>query len=1056
MKRVLLFGLSLLMVTTMSFAQDRTVSGKVTSSEDGSTLPGVNVVVKGTTQGGVTDMDGNYKITVPEEGGTLVFSFIGLETQEVEIGTRSVIDVQMASDVQQLGEVVVTAIGIAREKKSLGYAVETIKAEDIEQRSEGDIGRILRAQAPGVNVTQTSGVSGSATNIVIRGYTSITGSNQPLFIVDGVPFNGGTNTQQDFVDGQTESSRFLDLDPNNIESMSILKGLSASVLYGEQGRNGVILITTKNGSSSKAKKKTEITISQSYFANKIASLPEYQNNYGGGFYQNFGWFFSNWGPNFNEIDQVDHPYSKFSDDDLKAAFPELQGAQYDYKPYDNTRFFQTGGVATTSINVRGGGENANYNVSYGRNEDNGFTPGNSLTRHNIGFGGTTKLSNKFTAGSTYSFTFSDYETPPIAASLGSGTIGGGSSVFGDVFYTPRNIDLMGLPYTNPLTGGSVYYRGGNDIQNPRWTVENAKVTQKVNRVYGNSFLKFDLNESLNIMYRFGIDNYTEENASYQNKGGVDGPVNGFYRTTSVRNTILNHDLVVSYNTAINDDFALGLIVGGQGRRDTYYRQGVESTNQVVFGVLRHFNFKDQVAISPTVGAIEFQRAENLLGLYLSGELAFREYLFLNVNVRNDWKNTLEQGNNSLLYSGASLAADLTSAISGLQDVSWLNFLKARASFGQSAGFPPVYSTRNTLVLTAVDIVTPDGQVTSNGVSNRLGNPNLTPERLSEIEVGIETQMFNNRFGFDLSLYKKNTKDLIVDQNLDPSTGYTVMRTNAGELEVKGIEIGLNATPLILGDFRWDINANFNSNRNMVLSLPDGTDEIGFTGFTWLGNFAIPGEPYGVIKGSYVQRDDEGNRIVGSDGLYIESVDEKIIGDPNPDWLGAITNSFSWKGVRFSFTFQHVQGGDIYSRTVAALVGRGLTKDTDFDRQRAFILPGVTQEGEENTKLIAATDLYFYNNGFGPDELKVWDATTIRLQDVSLSYSLPASLLNSTPFGSVTFTATGYNLWYRAVNIPKYTNFDTNVLGLGVGNGQGMDFLSGPSSRRFGGSVKLTF
>ncbi|MDH5598757.1 MAG: carboxypeptidase-like regulatory domain-containing protein, partial [Cyclobacteriaceae bacterium] len=338
-------------VITSAFAQSRTVTGTVTDPATGESLPGVNVVVKGTTNGTITDIDGKYSLEVPSEGGTLIFSFVGMETKEVVIGTQSVIDVALGTDVTELQEVVVTALGISREKASLGYAVAKVSDDLLENRPEADLGRILRGKAPGVDISQTSGLSGSGTNIIIRGYSSINGSNQPLFVVDGVPFNSDTNSDRGFAQGgATASSRFLDLDPNNIKDVNILKGLSATGLYGEAGRNGVIVITTKTGSGGAAKKGSEISFSQSVSFADVANVPIYQDSYGNGFSGDFGWYYSNWGPHFDtrgsngidDLGQIGHPYdqAQYRDD-----FPEFIGQRYDYKPYRSVEnFFKTGKI----------------------------------------------------------------------------------------------------------------------------------------------------------------------------------------------------------------------------------------------------------------------------------------------------------------------------------------------------------------------------------------------------------------------------------------------------------------------------------------------------------------------------------------------------------------------------------------------------------------------------------------------------------------------------------------------------------------------------------------
>ncbi|MGB0949897.1 MAG: carboxypeptidase-like regulatory domain-containing protein, partial [Marinirhabdus sp.] len=432
----------------LTFAQDQTVSGNITD-ENGLPLPGVNVIVKGTSTGTQTDFDGNYSVSA-RAGTSLVYSYVGYRTEErlVSAGTATV-SFAMQPDADTLDEVVVTAQGIKKEAKALGYAVSTVESEDIEQRTEGDVARVLSGKASGVQITSQSGTSGSATNVVIRGYTSINGSNQALFIVDGVPFSSDTNAQGNFLNGNVGSSRFLDLDPNNIESVNVLKGLAAATLYGTAGRNGVIVITTKSGGGGgqATSKKTEITVNQSYFFNEIASIPDYQDSYGNGFDQSFGWFFSNWGPGFNPngvdgylndpaglIDSngtVEHPYSSSAflggfnggDNELSNQF---SGTRYDYRPYNSVEnFFKSGGVSNTSINIRGNSSDGNiaYNVNYGHLDEEGFTPGNGLRRTTLAIGGRAKLSNKFTVNATVNFSRNDVKSPPVAASRGNGTLG---------------------------------------------------------------------------------------------------------------------------------------------------------------------------------------------------------------------------------------------------------------------------------------------------------------------------------------------------------------------------------------------------------------------------------------------------------------------------------------------------------------------------------------------------------------------------------------------------------------------------------------------------------
>lgn len=1073
--------LFLALVAQISFAQDKTISGTVTDA-DGLPLPGVNILVQGTTSGTQTDFDGNYSIQA-SAGDVLTYTYLGMRAETRTVGAANSINVQMTEDTQALEEVVVTAQGIKREKKALGYAVTTVGSEDLEEKTEGDIGRVLRGKASGVNITQQSGISGSGTNIIIRGYQSFSQDNQPLFIVDGVPFSSDTNTPGSFVDGNNGSSRFLDLDPNSIASVSVLKGLSAATLYGEQGKNGVILITTKAGAAGVGgPKKSEITVTSSFFFNEIASLPDYQNKYGNGFDQRFGWFFSNWGPsfarsgqasytnpaNFPSIYQLDpatgtirHPYSTASAaTGVPAAFPELANARYEFKPYNSVEnFFRTGTVSNISINANGSSDDGkiSYNVSGGHLEDNGFTPGNKLLRSNLAIGGRAQLSNKFTVSGTMNYSRTTFKSPPVAASTGNGSFGTGSSVYGHLFFTPISVDLMGLPWENPITGGSVYYRQGNDIQNPRWTVANSGNRQLTNRAFGNVSLQYDINENLNLLYRLGYDVYNERNTNFQNKGGTSGstPVqSGLYSTWDNNNTIWDHSIILNGSFDLTEDLDMNFNAGATTRSTTFDQQGVRSTGQNVFGVLRHFNFDLQ-------DEIQFTQQKNIAGLFGQVDFGYKDFLYLTLNGRNDWVSNQARENRSLFYKGASFSFVPTSLGGTWNDALRINFLKLRGGYGESAGFAPGYPVSVDLFLDTQDFINGDGRtVVTNTVSDRVANPNILPERYSEIEVGLESRLFNNFVSLDVSLYKRITNDLIVDRPLDPSTGGTVIATNVGKIEGKGIEVDLGIYPFSEGDFKWSINSNFNSNNSIVKDLGADTDLIVFAGFSNRGNAAIVGEQLGTLVGSRIARDENGEFRVDAAGNYIaEEVDENgrlpIIGNPNPDWVANVNNTFSYKNFSLSFLLNYQQGGDIWTSTVATLLGRGLVEDT-ADRERSFILPGNGPDGNPNTVQINNSDYYFNNVVFGPSEMQVYDATHLRLQEVSLGYSLPSKALEKTPFGSLSFTLTGFNMWYEAFNMPKSANFDPNVAGLGVGLGQGFDYLNGPSSKRYGFSIKASF
>lgn len=1055
-----------------ALAQERTISGKVTSAEDGSGLPGVNVVLKGTSNGTVTDAEGNYKLAVPSTGGTLQFSFIGFATQEVEIGERSVVDASMASDIETLTEVVVTAQAIQQDKRALGYSVTSVSGNVVAQKPEADLARLLQGKIPGVNITNTGGVSGTGTNIVIRGYTTITGNKQPLWIVDGVPFNSSTNSQGDFLSGnQATPSRFLDLDPNNIERIDVLKGLSAAVLYGEQGRNGVMIVTTKN--ARKKKERMEVSLNQTYFVTEIASMPELQNNYGNGFDQNWGFFFSNWGPKFGALgspDSIPHPLSN-APSGIRNQFPEFLGKNVPYQAYPNNvrDFFKKGHSANTSLNVSGGSDNMSYNASVSYLDDAGFIENNTLKKLNFGLGFNVNVTEKFNISTSFNYASTDQKTPPISAGNGSGTAGNGVSIFADVFYTPRNIDLMGLPFETPTTHESAYYRAGNDIQNPRWTAKYTLSTNDVKRFFGRTSFGYKLAEGLDITYRVGLDTYTELQSYQINKGGPQNPA-GMYRTVTGQSTIWNHDVFMSFNKDLSQDFNLSAVVGLNNRRDTYTQDGMESTQQIVFGYMNHENFLNHSNINGFTGNnLNYLEESTLYGLYGTASLGYKDFAYLSFQGRNDWKSTVEVQNQSIFYPSVSFSFIPTTAF-GIESET-LNQLKLRINYGTSAGFPTPYATRPQLSIGARSYLNASGiPVSTNSLSNRLANPDLKPELQSEVEFGIEGSFLKNRLGVDFSMYSRTTTDLITDVPLDPTTGFTVRRINVGEISTKGIELSLRGTPVQVGEFKWDVTLNYWLYRSVVERLGSGLERVQIPGgaYSDLGNYAVPGEPYNVIYGFYVPTDDQGNRIVGDDGNYTFSDDIRRIGDPNPLWNASLFNEFRYKNFTLSAMMEYRQGGDIWSLTTATLIGRGVSKFVDFDHDRTFVLPGVKENPNFGTSnpsepkyipndiQITSAGVYFNNVAFGPSDLQIYDGTTIRLRDVTLNYELPQSILQKTPFKRVTVGVSAQNLWFKAVNIPSEINFDTDVLSTGVGNGLGFDLFTGPSARRFGGMVRITF
>ena len=1061
----LLSGLLLLFGT--AFPQTKEVTGQVTD-DSGAPLPGVSVLVKGTKTGTTTDAVGKFSIQV-KDGASLIISSASYATVELKATPGTLMTVKLSEKKEELSEVVVTALGIRREKKGLGYAVTTVDKKALELRPESDVVRLLNGKAPGVDIMATSGMSGSGTNIVIRGVNTISGNSTPLFIVDGVPFDASTNAQSNFVYGNTTTSRFLDLDPNSIESINVLKGLSATTLYGELGRNGVVVVTTKNAATRKSNKKMEVTLSQSYFANQVANLPEYQNTYGSGFDQSVGLaFFSNWGGAFktNPADSVAHPYSVPS---LNAAFPQYVGAKYGLSPKNSVEnFFRTGHISTTSVGVSASGANATFNANYTYMDDVGFTPGNRVIKNTIGMGGNVRLSNNFTISGTANYAITDFKAPPTSTSFGSNP--SSSSVYGNLIYTPRAVDIQGLEYENPLDHSSLYYRPANDIQHPLWTVNNAFTGQKVNRVFGNLAVRYDILKNLNISYRLGFDNYTDFNYYDQNRGGRVGEVLGIHRTVTGQNSIWDHSVIANYNTNLSTDLTLNVDAGFNSQERIYQQQGMKSTQQLVYGLFDHDNFIVHENTAEDGGTIDFKSNTQSIGAFAQAMLGYKEYLFVTLGGRNSWSSNLEKENRSLFYPSGSVAFIPTTAFEGMRNNKWLNYLKLRAGYATSANFGSPYNTRPVLAISTNVFVDRVGTVlNSNSISNRLANPDLKPELLREVEFGVESKFINNRASIDLTLYKRVSEDQILDRQLDPASGFTVTSINAGSVTNQGIELALGYTVVREKNWTWQLDANWTKNKSEVSGLPDDVKQIVIDGFSNEGLFAINGHPLGVIQGSYTAKIDpktgqpsasplEGVRTVNASGDYNTSNSIGIIGDPTPDFKMAAISTLSYKGFSFRMQWDWTQGGDMLAYTPGTLIGRGLTKDTEFDRLLPIILPGVKADGTPNDVQISASQAYFnnYSGFFGMGDLITYDATVIRLREASLSYSLSPSTLSKTPFGAISITLSGQNLWYNAPNFPEFVNFDPETSSLGVSNVRGLEYLSGPTSRRFGASLRVSF
>lgn len=1049
------FILSITMVMMqLTFAQERTVSGVVKDSE-GFPIPGLSVLVKGTTSGTETDFDGKYSIKATATQ-TLVFSYVGMKTQE-KLATSSAMDITMADAEEQLTGIVVTALGIKKEKKALGYATTALSSADLEDKANGDISRILMGKAAGVSVVSASGLAGSGTSINIRGLAGL-GNNQPLVVIDGVRFNSATTGT-----GFSSTSRFADIDPNNIESLNVLKGLSASALYGADGKNGVLVITTKSGSTTGKAKKSEITVNSGIVFSEIASLPKFTNERGQGYYDSYFPYNGNWGATFgswgrngvNNDGQIRHPYrgnAAFID-----AYPaDAASAFVDYKNYNSAEnFFRTGVSYNNNISINGGGKDTSYNVYFGNLDDSSFMPGNQYKRYNVSLGGSANLTNKFSVSSTLNYT-------NVLSTFPSTT-----RIFRGLFNTPRNIDLAGWPNQHPVDGREIGYSAAEG--NPYWHLNNAGASERVHRIYGQIATTYKFNDNFNAVYRFGLDHSVNQQRDFRNRGSLDNfdtvdlfQANaGFLNSTSLNKTIFNHTLSFNFDKRFwNENIGLNANVGVDVAQTFGDITSTRSGNQIIYGFNQHQNFQDHRSSS-------FAYKLNRPGIFAQLGFDYKNFLYVNLSARKEWTSNFID--NSLFYPGVSTSLVLTDAIKSIKG-NTLSFLKLRAGYGSSADFnvPGSAFGENMTPYPINQGISSNSQafdhpglnvLATHAYSNILANTTLRPALISEFEVGVEAKLFKNRISLEAGFFDRKTKDLIFNRTVDPSIGFLETRTNANAFKVWGYELEANFKLIDKEDIKWSVGGNYTAIDSEVTELSEDRFQVSDFGADF-GNFLIQGQPLNMIMGYGIARDSQGRLIVDNSGeFYKRTQDIVVLGNPNPDFIISGFTAFDYKNFRLTANVQYTKGGDMYLGPAVSLLGRGLTIDNDGLQGAAFILPGVYENGTPNNVVMNAGDLHFnnYSGATATDEVGIFDGSFVRLQEVALSYSLSEKLLKKSPFGNVTFSVLGENLYMKALNVPEGINMDINSNAGGVNsNAQGIILNNGPSARRFGFNVKLTF
>lgn len=1064
-----------------AWAQERTVTGSVTSAEDGSGLPGVNVVVKGTTTGTVTDVQGNYSISAPGTG-TLVFTFIGLESQEVPVNNRNTVNVQMRQDVQQLSEVVVTALNIPREKASLGYATQTVSGEDVTDAKQQNFVNSMSGKVAGVQIRTNANLGGS-TNIVIRGNKSVSGNNQPLFVVDGVPIDnrtGNTADQQRGSTGYDYGNAASDINPEDIESINVLKGASASILYGSRAANGVVMITTKKGAKRKGigiAVSTGVTVSR---INKETFI-DYQKEYGAGYaaprYEYYGpqGFFEDDVNGDGVMDLVvptleDGSYGAQFDPDLNvyhwdSFVPESPnfGRAYPWVAAKNTPvdFFETQTELNNSISFSGGNDVNTFRVGYTNYKSDWILPNSDLQRHNFNFSGSSKINDKLTASLDVNYVFNK-------------TKGKGSTGYSDNLMTnfrqwwQTNVDVKSLEAMYRATGRNISWNGGDYMEpdnpifwdNPYWTRYKNYQTDNRSRVFGNFSLNYNITDWLSVLGRVSVDSYTELREERRAIGSVPAPfgINRLdegagYQRDDRRVGEYNYDLIFTANRDLSPDFSLVAVLGTNIRRNRFESTLASTNGGLVVPELYSLNNSALALPLP----VERNTTKEVYGFFANANVGFRDMIYLEVAGRNDISSALPVDNNSFFYHSESLSFVFTE----LAEIPFLNFGKVRLNYAEVGNDTDPERTVNTY--TRTDNF---GNIQMYSFPTYVNNADLRPEKTKSWEAGLELRGIDNRLSLDLGFYKTNSIDQIVEVELSKATGMGFQYLNGGDIENKGIEVALGYDIIKNNAFRWNAMINWARNVSEVNSLPSGIENYVINNFQGgVSANATVGQPYGVIRGTGFQYLN-GRRVVDADGFYV-AVADQIIGDPNPEWTGGITNSLSYKKINLSFLIDVQRGGDVWSLDMHYGQGTGLTPNTaglnelgnpkrdPVSEGGGVLNEGVQADGSENG-VRAEADYYggaFYwgSATANPSQLTTYDASYVKLREVVLSYSLPNTILGNV-FQNVSISAFGRNLWIIDKNLP---HADPES-GLGAGNGQG--FISGayPSTRSIGFRLDLTF
>ena len=1044
------------------FAQ-KTLSGTVISSEDNQPLPGVNVFVKGTTQGTITDFDGNFKISVSADAETIVFSFLGMQTQELPIGSTTTFNVTMEPESIGMEEVVVTALGIKKEAKALGYAVQEVKSENLTRAASHDLSRALQGKVAGVDIKVSSGMPGASAQFVIRGSRSFTGNNAPLYVVDGMPIESGARDTYNSVTGADYSNRSLDINPNDIESINVLKGQAAAALYGLRASNGVVVITTKSGKGGE-KGKTIVTISENISFDMVSRNPKFQTTYAQGLK---GEYVPNssmsWGPKISELPN-DPTYGGNTDNEYTQLYGIHEGMYYvpqraaagldpwaEPKTYNNWKdYFQTGVTSTTGLNISQATDEGNYSLSLGYTNQDGIALNTGMKRWTGNATAERKLGKYFTSGinANYSNVVVDKLTGANDASLQG------------VAMAPVSYDLKGIPCSSPSDPYTQIYYRGLTFDNPYWVAKNNTFNEETNRFFGNANIGFniDLNETMkmNAKYQLGMDMYTthyQDIWGYGSKGQT-GVIDNYGETDAVVNSLLT----IGYDWKILDDLNFDIMVGNEFNHERYkfYEQYGEKFN---FGGWNHIS-----NLSGTPTNNEEQNTYRTVGFFYSASLDYMGMIYLNTTGRNDIVSKMPRNNRSFFYPSVSLGFVAT-ALEPLKEIDWLSFAKLRLSFAEvgmaERYYKPYYYTPEYSggFWSGNPVLYPINNVKSYTQYPITSDPNLKPQNTRSYEIGVDLKFLNNRLGIDYTYSKQNVKDQIFDVPLAGSTGFSSLTMNAGKAHTNTHEIVIYTTPYRNEDWEWNVNFNYTKMENVVDELAKGVESI------FLGGFVDPqirlgvGYEMPVIYGISFARDDKGRILVDEDPLSASygmpmQAPEKVLAKVSPDFIAGASTDVTYKGLTLSAVLEWKKGGHMYHGSNGMLDVYGVSSKTE-DRTSTFVYDGYKADGTKNDIVRGGeNDQNAYETLYSDvlsniSEASVYGNSFVKLREIALKYSVPSTII---PKVNVTLSAFARNilLWSELDNFdPESSQGTGNMTG-------GFERFSMPQTKSFGFGVEVKF